>query len=293
MSDKAEKTEDQEVDVTTADETSPEAAEETEGYEVVVSEDETPSSMPVASHLRQKEKWKAKVEKADSAKTATEAENELLRLQIEQLKGMPETPKVPLQHEYDSDEEYVKAMNDFVATNGKQAALAAVEEYKQTTASRGASLEREKQSEEALDQFYQRANKLGASDFEEAEIKVIETLGRDAALQVIQSFDHSEAVIYALGNNEGRLNQFADLLKKSPVKGIVELTKFAEKVSLKPKTTKAPAPDDTDIPAASSSKGYQVQLDKLRERSMKGEKGVMNEILALKSKAKAEGVALT
>ena len=299
MSDKAEKTEDQQIETPET----PEEEKAEEGLEVVVSEDVTPpssDSVPLAAHMHKIDKWKDRVEKAKDEKSAVEAENELLRMRLQNANKEPESlaPIPPNPIDFVSTEEFNEAhskfskeLSEYQKKVGRESFREEMESVRQEEERKASLKDREKQAESALVGYYDRASKLSASDFQEAEDKVMSTLGKDAALQVIQTFGNSEAVVYALGHDEARLSQMATLLKSNPVKGIVELTRFAEKVSLKPKSTETPAPDDTTVPAASFTDDFSKELSKLRERSMKGE-AVMDQILSLKERARAQGVSL-
>ena len=269
--------------------------EEAEGFEIVVSDDDTPSSqvMPVSAHIKAKSKWKQRDEQRQAEVTSKDVENELLRMQLKQLqtqqKPKPEL-KVPLEHEYDTPELFNKAMTEFVSEVGDARARKVVEELRETQTQTTTQAELEKKNDQVLDSYYARAEKLNAKDFSDAEDRVMQSLGKDAALKLIGVFDNSEAVVYTLGSEKhaAKLQYFSDLLKSDPVLGVAELTKFAGKVSLQPKTAKAPDPDDVEMSAGGATPDLQKQLERLREKHSKGQAS-MNDIIHFKRQAREKG----
>lgn len=269
-----------------------EGQQDPEGFEVIDGNDQTPGqTVPLKTFLKDKEKWKKREEQRRVDAEALRQENELLRLQLEQLnkpKSKPSGPPVP--ENYDTAEEHTAALTEYIRENGAEAArqfLLQQEEERQKAA-RAAAIEQ--QHDQALDQFYERAAKLKASDFAVAEEAFIQTFGREAALSLIGAIDNSEAVVYALGKNTAKAQEFAQKLKANPVAGLVAITQYASKLTIKPRVTPPPDPDEPER-GAKGGLDLQAQLDALRKRRDQG-KATMQDILDFRKEAAAKGVRL-
>lgn len=266
---------------------------EDEGFDVVESGEATPASgkkvVPLSAHVKAKSKWKERVRNAEKDKEALASENELLRLQNEQLQEKLASGQVkarPKAADFGSTEDFEKAEREWLderITKGvtetlRKAAPAA-------TPARGGD-----DDEAALDAHYERSAKLKAADFDEAENEVIGAIGKDAARHIITTFPNSEAVMYALGKNPKKLEEIAGLIKRAPVKAIVALTQYAASIQLKPRK-KAPEPNEVEKGTAASGSDTQKQLDRMRDEVQQG-KRPMKDVLAFKNECRAKGITL-
>lgn len=283
MSEQAEKTEaiEQPEDAPESQET--DNNEAPEGYEVVVSGDDTPASesVPLPTHLHQKKKWKKEKEQltseADERLSAKDREIELLKMQLEQ-------------HNADFDVDDIE--DDKRLTEDQVRQIWRDEKNREAQAKQQAELER--QNDKALDAFYDQAEQLNAEDFAQAEEKFREALGNEAALQMIAKQNNPAALTYALGNNEKKMNYFSNLLKDDPVKFLIELTEFnKEHVHIKPKLTPPPPPDNPSDSDTGSTTSYQQRIDAMREAHAKSrDSDLMRDIMSLKREAREKGVSI-
>lgn len=264
-----------------------------DGFEVIDSSDDTPtSSVPLPTYLKNKEKWKKREEKRKADAEALRQENELLRLQLEQRnQAKPQPVKPPTPDDFDSTEEYVEKLNEYIKTQGAEAAKSYLQQHQEEQQQRARVSSMEEQHDKALDEYYERAQRLKAPDFEAAEDAFRDTFGKDAALSLISSIDNSEAMVYALGKNPAKAQAFAQQLKTNPVAGLVALTKYANNLTLKPRSQPAPDPDEPEAGAAGGAVDMQKQLDNLRKRYQNG-KIPMKDVIAFKREARQKGVAL-
>lgn len=292
-----EKTEELDVNTTELQDKNPTEGEgqqdvDGEGFEVIDGNDHTPGqTVPLRTFLSNKEKWKKREEQRRVDAEALRQENELLRLQLEQKnKPKPKADKPPVPEEFSTAEEHTAALTEYIRENGAEAARQFLQQQQeeQQKATRAAVIEQ--QHDQALDQFYERAAKLKATDFEAAEEAFIQTFGREAALSLIGAIDNSEAVVYALGKNTAKAQEFAQKLKANPVAGLVAITQYASKLQIKPRTAKAPEPDEPER-GASGGGDLQAQLDALRKRRDQG-KASMQDVINFKREAQAKGVRL-
>jgi len=265
-------------------------AEGEEGFEVV--EEGAPAGsdrglMSVSAHIKAKQKWKARQREAVKSAEALTAENELLRMQLEQRNRADAGPKpLPKRENFADDAAHEAAMRGWVA---EQVQVTAAETIRKTVPAQAqADVE---QDDTALDAYYGRAAKLKAPDFEAAENEVITAIGRDAAQHIISLFDNSEVVMYALGKNPKKLAEIASDLKKTPVRAIKNLTEYASKLTLKPRG-KAPQPDSaSDARPTSSTTDPQKALERMREE-VHANKRPMKDVIAFKEECRRKGISL-
>ena len=276
MSDTAENVENQDVEPVVADQ-----------VEVVSDGDTpTPETIPLSSHLHQKNKWKQREESKRQELSSKDAEIELLKLRNQQLSDQsqkPQTVKRPKIEDFDTDEEYDDAIDAWHDQRAEAKASAAIENYDSTRKKTREQIQLEEQNDKALDSYYEKAQALNASDFSDSEDRVIEAFGKDTVLAIIKDIDGSENLIYNLGNDKAAIARFLEM-KNSPIKFVSELTKYAEKNS-NIKTSNPPPPDEADtvIGQVGSIDAKLAKLRAKRDKAPLSEKtAIMNEIIALK-----------
>lgn len=257
----------------------PEEAENAadDGVEVLFDGQPSAQTMPVASHVKQKQKWKARNAEAENRLSALEEENRLLKLQAEQAQQRKKISR----SDFDSDDEYFQAREQELIRKAKEAALSAIPK----PAAKG-------EDDSDLDGYYARAAKLKAQDFDEAENAVMEALGNQATRQIIQNWDNSEAVIYALGKNQQKLLELSTTLKQNPLAFVREVERFSSKITTRPRSKQAPEPNAMETGADAAAANPQAQLDKLRQKVSEG-KADMKDLLAFKREHKERGITLT
>ena len=237
MSDTAENVENQDVEPVVTDQ-----------IEVVSDGDTpTPETVPLSSHLHQKNKWKQREENKRQELSSKDAEIELLKLRNQQLSDQsqkPQTVKRPKIEDFDTDEEYDDAIDAWHDQRAEAKARAAIENYDNTRKKTREQSQFEEQNDKALDSYYEKAQALNAADFSDSEDRVIEAFGKDTVLAIIKDIDGSENLIYNLGNDKAAIARFTEM-KNSPIKFVSELTKYAEKNS-NIKTSNPPPPDEAD-----------------------------------------------
>lgn len=274
---------------------------ESEGVEVVLSGDD--GSQPDKQHGIRKRvnKLNAKVDQAEGR--ATDAEQQLANanerikiyeLALSQKTIAADTPPPPDPSDYDDgvkDPRYAQALNQYN--------LPLIEEVVRKQTANLAPVQTETINpdlERKQNQHYERANKLGAKDFDETEDIAIGILGKETVNQVISEIDGSELLMYYLGKNPEKAEDIAELIKTRPVKGVAELGRLSAKLSVKPKGTNESTPDpDEEIPGGSPSanktnrhqKRYDAMIAKVQEGTAK-----MADVIAIKREASKDGVTL-
>lgn len=241
-----------------------------------------------------KQKAEAQDETAQTADALAVSEQKvkLLTLALEQ-KAPAETPTPPDPNDFDDgvrDPKYVKALNDF------NQPLIAAEVHRQTanlapvqTETTDPNLER-KQTK-----HYERADKLGAKDFDETEGAAIAILGNNTVNHLIRSSDKSELILYYLGKNPGQAEEIAELVKADPVTAMLRIGRLEAELSTKPRANSEPAPDPDEeleggTPSASKTNKHQRTVDAAREKAR--ETGDMKPVLDAKKAARDAGVTV-
>jgi len=235
-----------------------------------------------------------KTTNAEHELTLEKERSKLLQLALDQ-KAPIEVATPPDPADFDDgarDPKYVKALNAY------NQPIIAAEVQKQTANLAPAQVNTvDRDLERKQTKHYERANVLGAKDFEETEDKAIERLGNDTVNQLIRNFDKSELILYYLGKNPGKAEEIAQLIKTNPIMGVAELGRMEARLSAKPKSTTEPTPDpDEELsggsPAAGKSNKFQRKLDKAREDAQDGASGRMQAIANIKKEAKEAGVTV-
>ncbi len=258
-------------------------------------------SQPDAQHGIRKRvnKLNAKVAKADA--TASDAENrltieqeknKLLTMALEQ-KTPAELPMPPDPADYDEgvrDPKYAQALDQY------NQPLIAAEVQRQTANLTPVQTETiDPILERNQTKHYERADKLGAKDFEETEEAAIAILGKDTVNHFINNSEKSELVLYYLGKNPGRAEEIASLVKSNPVKAMLQLGRLEAELSVKPRGNSESTPDpDEELSGGSPSAGktnkHQRNVDAAREKAR--ETRDMKPLLAAKKAAREAGVTV-
>lgn len=199
---------------------------------------------------------------SNDALALAEEKNRLLQIALEQAKEERNTVERPDPSKFDegfNDPEFIKqndAYNDSIidakvkATVEKASENVNVvqQETAQTQALRGQQVK-----------HYERAEKMGAKDYEATEDAALAVLGNEVANEVIKNFDDSQVILYYLGKNPAEAERIKNLLDTNPIRGVAEVGRLSSELKVKPKTKLAPTPDDAikgDVsPSAKKGKG--------------------------------------
>ncbi len=283
MADEAEKVIEENVseESVAEEEVSKEAKEttETEEFEVVLDDE---GSQPVGGGYRRMI-GRLKASKEDHSETAQQLEAErqrsdLLQLALDQTKNS----KAPNPSDFDdgtSDAKYVEAFGAHTQSQIDKGIQEAVAKIPRSEPVNRDLIRRQ-------EEHYERADKLGRSDYEETEDEALSILGQVTVNAIIEESDKSEIILHYFGKNPKRAEVFADLVVSHPRQAMKEIGRLEEKLKVKPLTkTQQAAPDEElEGGTADTDSAFERKLDKLRERAAGGDSSVMGEILALKKK---------
>lgn len=234
---------------------------------------------------------KAERNAAENKATQSDARVELLQEENRLLKLgtqlQTEQPALPDPNDYDdgqSDPKYREAFDKYHQSTVDRAVKQHIPKPVQDTSRQDIELER------VQTKHYDRAEKLGVSDYPETENIAVGILGDDTANVIMRISRHSDKVLYHLGKNPEKAHYFASLSNTDPGRAIAEIGALGVELKPQPKARAKPAPDpDEELVGASppSSDDYERQLKKLREDVKKT--GDMSKVLAYKKEHEEKG----
>lgn len=289
------KTEDQEAETVETEEV--EEQEEQTDVEpwMEVEGDDEQETVPVGAISNLRKKLKGKIGERDEEIERLRRENEELK------KGAPklEIPKRPKESDFDTDEEYEKALDSWLEKK---------ETVKfQTLEQRRAQEEQQRRHRESLsksvEDHYRRAEKLvndnsiapdvyRQSDIavKEATERILPNHGEYAFNRLVDVLgDGSEKVIYYLGRNKTALSEYVALLSEDQqgLKAAAYLGKLSNKLSgTQQKRSRAPAPAP-NVDGDSATTPKESALKKKYNEAHK--KGKAQEAYNVKKEARAAG----
>lgn len=243
--------------------------------------------------LERNDRLKQELSQADQAKEALAAENRLLRMQMQQRQQQEgkQPDKAPTLAECGYDEDvFAQKMQDYLSGTSRSALSDELKKYEQ----RQLQQQFERNRASALEAHYERADKLKVPDYDVAEEKAVEALGRDFVADVAARLPDSEVVLYFLGKNPGKAREIAELAKRDPALAAVAIGELKAGLKVQPKGAKTNTPEP-DTPAggggASTSSAWQRKLDKAVEHANRT--GNMDEVSRIRREAAKAGVKLT
>jgi hypothetical protein len=138
---------------------------------------------------------------------------------------------------------------------------------------------------------YERAYKLKVKDYDETEDKTIKIFGPGNANYLIKNMDDSEIAFYYFGKNEATAEKYAEMMRKEPIRALLEIGRLTGGIKVKPKSEPAPDPDDElEGGGPSNQEANQLKLNKLRTAAMSG-KG-MDKLMKFKRLMTEKGIKL-
>ncbi|WP_311751262.1 scaffolding protein [Proteus terrae] len=242
-----------------------------EGFDIVLKDDEITQEGKPSNNAVQAAKRIARKRQKEIEQQVKAIENGELP---EHLRVKPELPAMPKLDDYLSDEALGKYDYDTHKANAAfQADLLqwqnkALDARSKAVADQGRRTQEYTQQGQqvanAIKAHYDAAEKLNLPDYQEKEDSALQVLPQGVYEAIAQNFpDKSAAIIYYLGANPEKAK---DLFSKNPVQTTIELTRLADRLTLKPRGTQrssAPPADEPisgDVTAANVA-ALQKQMD--------------------------------
>ena len=149
--------------------------------------------------------------------------------------GSQKEVEPPDPDQFETKEEFNAANRKFIA----EIATGAVQNVITTQADNSQAVE----FDGKVENHYQRAEKLGKPDYEQAEIEAVNVLGASYVDQIVNNLDNSEEVLYMLGNSPKEMQRIKTLQKTNPAKATLELGIMSANAGSFNKQS-VPAPED-------------------------------------------------
>ncbi|WP_235378810.1 scaffolding protein, partial [Proteus faecis] len=210
-----------------------------EGFDIVLKDDESTQEGKPNNNAVQAAKRIARKRQKEIEQQVKAIENGELP---EHLRVNPELPAMPKLDDYLSDEALGKYDYDTHKANAAfQADLLqwqnkALDARSKAVADQGRRTQEYTQQGQqvanAIKAHYDAAEKLNLPDYQEKEDSALQVLPQGVYEAIAQNFpDKSAAIIYYLGANPEKAK---DLFSKNPVQTTIELTRLADRLTLKP-----------------------------------------------------------
>lgn len=252
-------------------------------------EESKPDTVPLATHLRKKQKYKDEIQ--------------ALREEIQNLKQVSpqvkvEDFKIPEELDFDDPTEYRKALSDY----NVKVAQRTFQSYEQDKRLREEAERVEREREEAVNEHYKRAevllqkHSISAEVYKNSEKNVRESvelvmpgqgeLVTESLISIVGE-DSEKAMLY-LGRNKTALAEFTMLLQRdrTGLKAAAYLGKIAGKVNSSVKrTSQAPPP----APATTGEQGETSSVSLMRKYNDAHKKGEIGRAYKIKQEAKKNG----
>lgn len=225
--------------------------EEDDEIIVTIGDEEPQKEEPAPQWVKELRKTNRRIEK----------ENRELKKRVESFQNpveavsLGERPKI---YDYEDDSEFEKALEKWIETKRK------VDEQKSQ-----AEAEKQKQQEawqQKLNNYAQLKSSIKASDFEDAEAVVMETLNETQQGIILQGADNPAHVVYALGLHPEKSKEISSI--KDPVQFAFAVAKLEK--DLKVTSKRSPPPPERKVTSTAPTSGaVDSTLERLRAKAEK------------------------
>jgi hypothetical protein len=217
------------------------AAANSQGKPVeAISNEESPSSntpFVVKRLVGQREKLREQNGNLDSENNDLAKEVARLTQENEKLKSVPSNNDLlpPDVRTFNTQEDYQHAQDAYKTAIGKQAVDQVL--LNQAQANRQTSFNSK------IDEHYQKVEKSGKADYEEAELNVLVELGQDFLDGVVNNSDNSNEILYMLGHSAEEMKRIKNLIQTNPVKATLEIGRLSVNAGSFNRSDTSPVPE--------------------------------------------------
>lgn len=198
--------------------------------------------------------------------------NKILELALDQAKATKKAEvKLPDPNDFDegvNDADYISQYSNYTQSIIASQVAEQVAKATETVSITNDHAQRSDALLKKQVKHYERADEIGAKDYEATEDKALEILGQDTANHVIDNFDDSHVILYFLGKNPDEANRIANLLKTHPIRGVAEVGRLSAQLQIKPKNKPIADPDEEIVSDGNTQDGVnERKLEKLRDQA--------------------------
>lgn len=243
---------------------------------------EIQGSVPLKAHVKLRERAQAAEDKQlemERKIAAMEQERSLAKLAIVEPKAEPEVEApliAPNPYDFADDDEWIKAQQDYnkqftgrLKADTQKLVEKQLKEREQAQNQTQAQAAAEAETQRARDVYLDRAEKLNAPDFMEAEDKVLGVWSKGFLDHVVQHIPNAEQVVYTLSQDLDKALELAEMVDKNMLSGGTELVKYAAQLS-KPTIGSLPEPDEPITGGAGGVVDVDAKIEKLRAQKLAG-----------------------
>lgn len=162
-----------------------------------------------------------------------------------------------------------------------------VKKQLQSHSSSNAEKESQEQFSRAVDSHYERAQKLGVADYEQAETQAIQVLGTKLVEAITMKVPNSEQLIYMLGSDVKEAQRLKALFAKDPDAATIETGRLSAKAQSYKKDNGAEPESGVNYggaPAGTLLARLEKELDNAYTKA--AETGDLSEVRKIKAKIK-------
>ena len=207
-----------------------------------------------------------------------QAENEQLQNRANQSQGLPTMAQFG-----DDAEQYQVAVNAYYQNQNAAMVQTQLNQFQanQTESSQNA------QTDSSINEHYDRAQKSGRNDYNQAETNALNIIGNDLAQGIMQNTSNSDDILYMLGNDAEKARALSNM---SPVQATVEIGRLSAQAGSFKKEQR-PDPEDGveggKAPSVSNA-NLQKRYDAILDKACQG--GNLEELKVIKKEMREAGL---
>ena len=254
----------------------------------------TDQTVPLATHIKLKQKAKERNEQNEQNTAAMRQEIELLRAQVKQQQQPVKEPEPTLEGCGYDEGLYAQKMREYHSQQNQTAVRQQIQEHFQEHTQTQTQQQQQQQAEAAfdskLDSFATEATELNIPEIDAAYGEVANVFGQNLMKSLVSQGGFNAKSIYYLSKNPDRARAIEQKLKTDPFNAIAELGELKKLKVKQSDSPPDPAPSINGGQAGANS--FENQYSRLLEQASKT--GVLDHtaMAKLKKEAAAAGVKL-
>lgn len=211
-------------------------------------------------NARNEETEKGKTE-AEKSNDLLREENKLLNLRLNQVENAPKAPTKPKSDDFEDgahDPKFIEAQDKYDDYRIDKKVQERLTQTQNTSAEADAVATTQRDLEIAQEAHYAKVAKFKVPDYNAREDKVIERFGVAFVNDIIDAAENPHHLLYYLGTDSDAAvadgDKIIGALKTKLARGVIEIGRLQERLKVKPKSRKAPDPDEELSGGIKSSK---------------------------------------
>jgi len=236
---------------------------------------------------------------ANSKLGVVEKKNEILQMQIDQMRSSEKLFKRPNADNYEGGNYDPAFESDTAKFNIREEVAKQVSESTKGIRERQENDLADSNLRQHQETHYKQAYELEVTDFDETEDKALDILGLEATNAIISNFNKdSHLLMYFFGKEQNKADaeHFKGLWDTNKIQAVAEIGGILAELKVNPKTATPQTEPDEEIQggSASSVESMKRKYNKLLDKKGKnpGDQSIYPEMIQLKKEAKEKGYRL-